>query len=741
MTLLSKPFVRRMIAALVMCMAPVPGLQADRLDLYFTWNIQGDIRFAAADSVSDSRTASWINTWSALASIGADSASVLIDLGNTLYPGFLSRFSYGSVVNELLNLAGYSAKRVTAGDFLLGMTRLLDLQRTARYSFLASGIGAGDSARPLFETRRTIVAGEARIVVYTASRSKPSRSLAAIPDSVRFAPPSRALDKIISGADTSVTHAITVCLTDQHTLDSHGDLLNNRDIDLFVCGLPAYAPGQQPVVREKRLASGARVLFVPGIDAGIGRLRLTRDGEQGFAAADFSVIPAHALRGEARHARRIRRLVDTWASLYASRTSGVVAVMHDTLDSAHHDIVANLLRERFGVELALIERSLVNAISIPDTITMHDLDRLLTSAPELYIVRLRGKDIRALARLGDIYAAGINKGAIQGRAIRSDETYSAAITENILARMRGRLRPAAAPALTYESAFDAVQGQLAERKRTNYDFAHLDKRWRFTGETNLRGSRRSVAATYPDSTRTLSGFSDKNYSAWDVTAALTFNAYNRLHHIEFRPRLEYAAANENTGRNTMEYRCTYSLGTSPLIRPYASASYQSYIIADSSSPGPVAIRSAAGAQWSPGSWRLKLGVGAEKRIRSSDPNPFAPFGRVFSDTAATWGPGAELLAEGDLSISKLLRGLSQSYFAHHSYRLHFLWETYIGYLGKEKTFQTTTRIEPALHAGILPHLELRLGLRVLHAHYFNGPAHFYNVEPSLSFSGVYRLKW
>ncbi len=717
-------------------------VRAEEINLYFTWNIRGEIRssLASADSGQDTGTSAWLNTWSALATIGLDSNTLLIDLGNTYYPGFLSRFSYGSVTNELLNLAGFDGKRVTPRDFSQGTARLADLQAKANFPFLGANIVNRETNEPFFVADTTLRANGAAIrFIAAAALQKHHPAPADMARTLRINDPAAAIQARLA-AQPPVDSVVTICLIDNHTLERGSGLLEFEGVDLLVCGIPDYTAASGSHVREERRANGVRVVYVPGISKGVGRLRLQRS-QQSWRAS-YSVDSLARVPAVSYQVSRIQRLVDKWTALYSAETSGIIARMDEPLESNHGEAVAGLLRERFGVELACIEEALINPASLPETVTMHDLDRLLTSSPDMYIAHFRGKRLYRLRGLQTTVFSGFDGGKIQGRSIQSDEVYSVALTENVInhAREEG-IRPVRMPVLAYESVFEALRKQLRKRKKRVYDFAHLERKWRFAGETNLQGSRRSVRTAYPDSSMRISGFSSEPYSAWDFSLRLNLRFYNRMHHFELKPRLEYAAANERTGRNLMEYRLDYTPGPMPLVKPYASTSYQTFVTADTASPNPVAIRSTAGAQFTPRSWRFKIGFGAEKTIRSSNANPFNPFVEVFQDTAATWGPGVELLAEGSVNISRLLERFNKDYFAHRAYSLRILWESYFSYLGEQRTFKSHSRIEPALTAGLLPNFEVRLGLRLLHAHFFDAPDHFYNIEPSLSLSGTYRLKW
>src|SRR3954463_16443817 len=109
--------------------------------ILFTWDAEGRLPIAGSfpeDSLADS--AKTLGRWAGIGEMARSEGSLVLDCGNTLFPGALSRYSYGRAMLEVLAKAGVAVKRVTGGDFLLGREVLEDLARESRTAFLAGNL-------------------------------------------------------------------------------------------------------------------------------------------------------------------------------------------------------------------------------------------------------------------------------------------------------------------------------------------------------------------------------------------------------------------------------------------------------------------------------------------------------------------------------------------------------------------------------------------------------------------------
>jgi hypothetical protein len=714
------------VVALLVCGVPA------RVRMLFTWDARGQTGLAPVDSTK--APSPWIRRWAMVAEGARDPSTIVLDLGNTFYPGYLSRFSYGSLIAEILNQTGVAARRVTVRDFSRGRERLTVLAARARYPFVCTNLVDAQSGRPLFSPSARVRVDGREIRILAVVRPEPVRDER---QEMRIDDPVESLRAAI-GADSGRPADLTVCLCDRGVLSRHPELPAIAQIDVFVCGEDAFSSSVRPATRMEELDNGARIVYVPPLQAGIGRLELQTDDEP--PTASYAVDTTAAVDTACLH--RLDALHRKWSALYRQESSDTIVVMDSALTQDQTAVVGNLLREKTRAEVAVFARSLVGSSPIPATISVQDLDRLLNASPDLYMMRLRGRDIERARAMEGLAWVGIEDDEIEGRELESDRPYRVVASEEakvaILQTIRRRY-PLSRVRPLFVSLDEALRRQLVQRSRGGYDFGHLQRRPRLAAELEMETSRKRVRVSNPDSVSSLSGATYEPFSAWDIDVKAPLTLYNYRHELEFKPRLQYAAANDKVGRNDLELRLDYTLGPMPVFKPYASARYETYVTLPPEESRPVKIRTTLGARMTLADWEVRLGFGAEKGTMGDDPNPFAPFFEVFEDTGETWGPGIELAVDGTYRLAEALSSRGVAFFEHRDLSLEVDVESYYGSSRKTARFQSELDFDVVIR--LIPPLTFRVGYRLFYAHLFADGHNFCNLEPSLAITGSYGLKW
>jgi hypothetical protein len=641
----------RIIALLLFALPGVAHGAADSAVIHFIWNVQGDITSDDCSSINDSSAA----LWEGLAEISKDSASLIVDLGNSFYPGRLSRFSYGSVVNELFNQMHISIKSIGVKDFFQGRERLELLRQRAQYTFLSSNIVDNKTKRPLFKQLLSRSPGGIPVRIISALAPKELlTSKTMYRDGVEIAEPVGCLKSLLSSSPDSV-RPFTICLCDRQTLEQFPLLLDFDGIDLFACGLPRFDPAKSRSPRESILANGKRVVYIPPFSDGVGRLVVTASRGHPALAGRFSVYRKDSMQPVPPQSRFFAELVGKWFALYRKENDSVVARVSEPLAKNQTETVGNLIRERTHADLACFEASLVTDAKIPPCITKQDLDRLITASPDLLVWSLSGSDINRMRRIESVKWIGADaKPGIVGR-----EIYSVVLTENAFGLIMEALGGSGGlpkPEYLFMSLIEAVTEQLSARKSQTYEFKDLRLRWRRFGEASAGISLQSMSVGNRRDVTELSGVSYEPYSNWNIDLKIPLSFYNPWNRIDLSTDIDYSSSNSSIERNLLECKLDYTYNSDWLINGYASVDYESFVIKQQNEDMPVQMRTTAGAMTDPGTWTFKLGFGAEKILSSSRPNPFLSFGDILAgDNGDAWNPAFELTAEGSQSISDLLR--------------------------------------------------------------------------------------
>jgi hypothetical protein len=628
---------------------------------------------------------------------------------------------------------------VSLRDFFQGRPQLRDLQTRADYQFLSSNIRDRTTLRPLFspvfERRGEDVA--VRILSVGSPKDGPQAKHIRS-DSVGIAEPVQCLKKLLDSLPSTADSLVTLCLLEKTTLDQYPALLDIKGIDVFVCGLPAFDPNRGRTAKETLLESGKRIVYVPAFNRGVGRLSLTRDPDGDSMAVAYTTFDPSTAPPDTAFSRHVRGLVEKWTNLFNHEKNSFVAQMDEPLSQNQTEVVGNLLRERTRCDLACLENSLVSDASLPRSITMQDLDRLLTSSPDLLRWRLSGGEINRMRRITGLVWVGTES----GDGIDNQEIYTVVLTENAYTRITaevGNGMELPAPRHMLTSVMEAVEKQLTRRKRRNYDFDFLDGRWRRAGTITSDVSLRHVSVSNPDSIGSLSGVSYEPFSNWNLNLSCPLSIYNRYHRFEFVPELEYSAYNGLTEQNFMEFTLDYRYTRLSTIGPYASADYQTFITNREAEEMPIGMRSTFGVVVSPEDWTFKFGFGAEKNVFTTKRNPMVPLSGILFGGLGMWNPAFELSAEGSYSISDLMKNHGVRLFANRQMRVNLLWDNRLGLPQKEARLESRFNVD--LSADIIPGISVHTGYHIFYARFLSDKRSFYNLEPTLSLFGSFPFKW
>ena len=708
-------------------------VEAKQGTLFLTWGIQGDL------DIQDSSSAppDWLHRLSALSLHSHDSATILIDLGNTFFPGYLSRYSYGSIINEALNYTNFSVKCVTVKDFFQGREQLKKISDHARYTFLNTNILDRKTKKTLFTPFIDLSIGGLRIRMLSVAKPKDLSGIKALEQkALDFSDPVASIKKYVDTASDSSSD-ITLCFCDQNTLNQYPQLLALQRIDVFVCGISAPDHPQSPGVSEEKLANGTLVAYIPEFSRGLGKLTLSMDEGPGKKPAfSFSSCDLKADSSDAESREYFSNLVNDWKNLFKKDVRMVIASLDKPVEKDQVSYIGNLLREYTGCDLACIEKSIINGVTLPARVTQQDVYRLIAGSPDLLICKLSGIAVNALRKNQEY--SWVGNGAKRG--IANKEFYSVVLTENAYAQFKeddeedSRLSK---PRYLFTSLTEAIIGQLSARKRNTADFTYLDRRWRWSGETSAEVSMHKTSVSNPDGITTLSAAIYTPFSNWNLNLAVPLSVYNCLHRIDFTSTLEYSKSNEVVEENFLEFKLDYRLGTNPAIGVYASQDYLTFVTKEEDTDMPVRFLATLGAVTNVGDWTFKLGVGAEKSISTARTDPFSPLTDILTVDGDLWGPALELAVDGSYSIADLLIDWWVSLSDSRSIDFTFNGKGTLAFPEDESKFETDAMAE--LSTDLFAGITVETGYHVFLAKLFSHKHAFYNLEPKLSLRGTFHF--
>ena len=706
--------------------------------ILFTWDAQGRLPIAGSlpeDSLPDS--GKMLRRWAGIGEAAQTEGSLVLDCGNTLFPGALSRYSYGRAMLEVLAGAGVAAKRVTGGDFLLGREVVEELARKSRTAFLAGNLSDSEGNAVFPGSKSFRIAGRS-IEVYALLDGEDPGAWFIRAAGLTVADPEAALRKMLAGIPAEDS-TLRICLVSAALVEHHPGVLRVPGIGIFAAGMTSEA---RPEISTK-LRGGGEIVYVPGFAEGFGRLEF----EAGSAPSAARPVPPFRYAwdslttGSPAAIAALSEMDRRWSRLYAESNGGLIREMDAPLAKGQAEAAGNLLRERTGAEVACFDPEIIGARALPKRIRAEDLDHWMTASPDLYLLKVTGAELKDLVADRHALCAGVHGGKVAGRNIGDEEKFSLALSEDLLrahlpSALDGKSHPQAR--LWPESLTEALGLQLGTRKKNSWDFSDLESRWRLSGEWTVDGSKRDVLVGNRDSVTTVPTAVSAPYSAWDASLRAPFSIYNRTSSFDFAPEAEYARANGQVGENFLGLRLDYSYGSKPVLRPYASLGYESYLGLVRGEIRPARLRSSLGAKATLGEWTFSLGAATERTAASTDPNPFGPLYTLVAADSLAWDRGAEFVVNGSSDLGEVFHRRWPDRLPGAGLDLDVAWNNFIGASETGGRWESRLRLE--LSTNILSALDLKFGWRALYAYLFSHGASIYNFEPSLSFSAGYHFK-
>ncbi len=704
--------------------------RADTVTVILIRDIQGEVVSTSPWDTSRGRLSA--RRWAALASRSKQPNTVLLDMGNTYFPGYLSRFSAGRLTGEIVSITGISTKLVTAEDLLLGRRVIDDLRERASSTFISGNMQDVRTGNQVFAPYDTLMVGGNLLTV--TGFSDPGRKMI-VPGwddvNIRIEAPRGVMDSLGEAVASDTSFDIVLLQG-----SSSGDAMPQ------IPGADVFAVEMEDNAGFRRsyevLENGTWVLHVPALFEGVGVLKIV-GGNDKARALKYHIADPLKWRPDSIAEVEIRNAVSRWTSLYLEEVDSIIAVMDTALGDDQALVVANFLREWRGNHFGAVHRETVTGVALPETVTVHDLNSFLREAPDLVEVVLTGSQIRDLARDGNVVVGGVEGGRFQGRHIRSSRRYSLITTETVwtLIKEKEWLNPKPSGKRLFVSLFDVLRDRLSESRAEKYAFDHLKRKPHLFFEPEAEFALRRVDVYNPDSVLSFPGASYEPFFAWDVSAEFPVTIANAYQEVVLSLEPAFAAAGDKVGKNDLETTLEYAIGPWKTAKPYLGAYYDGYIMGQEDKRRPVGVRFSGGIQVTASPIEAQFGMGTSKSIRDTARNPLVPLRRLFIEDEP-WGPSAELNLEGQWDLGQRLEKANIEYFRGRGLEAAVSWENIASV--DEEVGRVESTFEAEIVAEFAPYAKVKIGWELLYGYVFRGE-HLFNSEPSLELTASYSFGW
>ncbi|HNX59816.1 MAG TPA: hypothetical protein PKK43_12005, partial [Spirochaetota bacterium] len=237
--------------------------------------------------------------------------AIYYDLGNSLYPGVLSKYSFGSVMIDYFRYSGCRGTLVSSKDLMLGSDNLSYLSRSGKVTFLSANIHK--NGQPMFIPYDIVQADGVKIGIIGVSSSA---SVVGIAEkkayNVQLAQNIPSIESAI--AQAKAAGADVIMLLSGMKTDELLEALNEfPEIGIVVSGGDNRGNLYGGSVGQMKMLDGRTVVFLPSL-YGIYRMKCSFNG--GVSVDEFTRIESDAPEYPDSDYRRFTGRVSRWKNHY-----------------------------------------------------------------------------------------------------------------------------------------------------------------------------------------------------------------------------------------------------------------------------------------------------------------------------------------------------------------------------------------------------------------------------------------
>ena len=600
----------RLLALLLLPMLSL-GAAGKELTFYLTANTGG--RFPLNNELQENelmRLAAYLRS-----AKQKNPAAYHLDLGNAFFPGRLSRFSFGSLTADYLQMLRLDAGLVAAGDLNIGAESLDYIRRARGIRLLSANIIRDKS--PFFEPYAILQKGGVKTALLGITSNK---SLVGYAEAQLLAlhvdPPEATLTAPLAQIALEKPD-LTIAMSGVPLRDGIVLLSKNPQIDILLCGGDAEGSLGKEAVRQVELPDGRRAIAMPKENP-LMRIVLRQEGKR-WVLAEREIVDLESAEDSVSVPPTFERRLGLWQKWYATSEGDGAGKVSFTPFRLTPQFAAASLRASFGCDVAFVEDDDLDADEAAEVKNQQDIRYAVQNDYDIFTFRLTGAELRDFYRKNpDLVFSGMNAQSVTGYPIRDNVSYRICATQRGYEyAMRSDRRTAGRN--QWLGISDSVSRTL-EEKITEPD-KYADSRFRFLALLNLSNVYETGRVVNTSNIDTPPGQAADSYFKWGLENDLNFMLYNRRHSFAFNPYIFYVRQMDQIIRNLLRADITYTFNTEWYLRPYQKNRLDSVVV-PVNGQRPSFLRETVGAEFNYKVFTGRLGGGLEKEILDpvNDPN-------------------------------------------------------------------------------------------------------------------------
>lgn len=577
------------------------------ISLVLTSNLEG--RFSVDRENQDSEDPMLLLAQSIIHEKKTSPFDAYIDLGNAFYPGFLSRYSYGSVMMDFLGSLNCESSLVSSRDLSIGLSNLEFLSKGKQMKLLSSNIARDN--QPVFTPYYIKTIRKKRIGFIGLSSSEGIFDIA----------DKKVLNIMFKDDLISVKETVSmlknencdhIVLLSGLSYKNNLELMNQTpEIDLTISGGDSKGDLFSVASRRVDLESGRSIVSLQRND---GFYRLDFDIVERLDVKSVKFIKASRYDASGRNYTDFSNRLSIWKDKFNSEGDRVIA--NDIQIGEFSDVtVAHLLRDRYRCEIGIMEMNSIVPGSFSGEMRYRSLMKRVTNDYPVFIYRLTGLDLnKVVSEKGNLVITGIDNGLVQGYPVSEKQLYSICSTQLAYDRIVRILKKEISYTNTWSTLQDEIENDIKKgRVLTGKSFDYLDDRFRLIIDFKLSNFYDRSIVTRGDEIETPPGKPEKTYRRWGMEDTVNFTLYNKNHQLVLTPYIYFIKQDLEYQQNLLRGTLLYVYDPNSFIRPYHKSMFETVVVEVDSRP--MQARETVGISLKNEIITGKIGTGFEKQIQ------------------------------------------------------------------------------------------------------------------------------
>lgn len=581
------------------------------ITLLLTANLNG--RFLTTAEDQDRNDPMLIMAQSLIAEQKKRPIDLFLDLGNAFYPGVLSRFSFGAVMMDYLHGLGCGATLISSQDLKIDIGNLEFIQNGKQTVLLSADIRKNEM--PVF-TPYFIQHIKGKTFAFIGISSKKGFLDVAETElhGVSLVQADEALDSIIAEVEQEKVDHI-VLLSGRSTSDNLVLMEKHRTISLCISGGDTFGEIYSAKTSRIDLDSGRSLVTLTNPDRYY-VLSLTAKGAIHVDSLE-SFLPSFHPTTDPRYVEFVQRAT-LWKQRFAVEGEEKIADSLQQTIAIDDRKVANLLRDRFRAEIAMVDSNSIIPRAISKEVTYSDIIGMVRNMSPIFTFKLTGKELkRVVGNAKGLVVTGTDGITVQRHPIEKDRKYLVCATQLVYDRVKRELDREVPYKNSWRTLSDELLDDLkGKRVISGEDFTYLDDRFRMLMEIQLSNFYDHSTISGGDNPDIPPGMPTGTYHKWGIEDTVDLIVYNQNHKIILTPYIYYIRQDDDYLKNLLRMTFFYTYNIGPHLKPYFKTQMDTVVV-EAKGQRPLLFRNTAGAFFETTHIDGKVGIGFEKQ--SQDP--------------------------------------------------------------------------------------------------------------------------